>query len=674
MPKWGLTEDMIDAGPWGFTRDGGLLARGKVITDPVHGDIYLNKLEMLIVDSPPLQRLRRVRQLGMTPEVYPGSTNTRFSHSLGAVRAAQDLLDIILDQRLDPHGVEADLFAEWEAKGDKPKDFPQVVGEVVVAARLGALLHDLAHVPFGHSIEDDLGIFPAHDEGPDRFEYLWGQLTDYLLSHVEGDASKEIEVLTAADGPLAKEVRPLILSKEEVETEGAPGDRAPVEAHKVMKYPFVADLVGNTICADLIDYLPRDHLYSGLPMALGHRFLDAFFVTPTDRTRYERRMALSISRSDRERTDIITELLKYLRYRYELTERVLVHHAKLASDAMVGKALELWFEELQDEYRAEDEADGARKPDEVAVAAGKQGANGQTGASPAPAEDKPATEDKPAAKGEPAAEEPEQPVGPLDDSPADDPKTRARKHAERRILKHGDDGLLEHLRDWSEARANDKGASPRLDALSALVEGLLDRDLFSLAGRSSEQQAAASDIYEAHRRAPDRRKLEKDAADFAGIEEAWKVCIWLPPPSPRLKSAEVLVFDGSEIVPFHKSEASKRNRGQDIYDAHHLLWAVSVYIHRSVDDETARHVLVRLAQRMEVRWDSEVGELGYNVLQWPDLLAAKDVCKSEGLPGKEGDLLDRATLDKVARGPGDVATYAALRKAYEAVAKELKKK
>jgi hypothetical protein len=54
---------------------------------------------------------------------------------------------------------------------------------------------------------------------------------------------------------------------------------------------------------------------------------------------------LKITRPDgRERTDVVTEVLKYLRYRYELSERALVHHAKLAADAMTGKALEMWYD------------------------------------------------------------------------------------------------------------------------------------------------------------------------------------------------------------------------------------------------------------------------------------------------------------------------------------------
>ena len=150
MPDWGLTEEQIEAQPWGLSPD--LLRPHKKITDPVHGDIHLTKLEMAVLDSRPMQRLRRVRQLGAVHLVYPGATHVRFSHALGALRVAQDLMDVALSQGLSPHHV-PDLFGEWRSN---PSEFARMVGEATVLARLGALLHDLGHIPFGHTVEDDL--------------------------------------------------------------------------------------------------------------------------------------------------------------------------------------------------------------------------------------------------------------------------------------------------------------------------------------------------------------------------------------------------------------------------------------------------------------------------------------------------------------------------------------
>ena len=112
-----------------------------------------------------------------------------------------------------------------------------------------------------------------------------------------------------------------------------------------ISYPFAQDIVGNTISADLLDYLTRDHRFTGLPASLGQRFLDGFYVSRSDADKPQR-MVLRIVKRKRERQDTITELLKYLRYRYELSERALAHHAKLAADAMIGKLLGLYHDRL----------------------------------------------------------------------------------------------------------------------------------------------------------------------------------------------------------------------------------------------------------------------------------------------------------------------------------------
>ncbi|HEX6970859.1 MAG TPA: HD domain-containing protein, partial [Limnochordia bacterium] len=63
-----------------------------LIRDPVHGDISLTTAEREILDTPALQRLRGVKQLGAAYLVYPGCVHTRFEHSLGTLAAAQRIL------------------------------------------------------------------------------------------------------------------------------------------------------------------------------------------------------------------------------------------------------------------------------------------------------------------------------------------------------------------------------------------------------------------------------------------------------------------------------------------------------------------------------------------------------------------------------------------------------
>jgi uncharacterized protein len=178
MPKWGLTEEQRAARPWGL--DPTLLGPGKIITDPIHGDIYVNTLEALLLDSPPMQRLRRVRQLGTPHLVYPAAMHSRFSHALGTLRSAQDLLDAVADNRTGPRHT-PDLLDEWAEHGvldDGRSVLAARFAEATVLARLGALLHDFCHVPLGHTIEDDLKVLIPHDANSGRFDRLWATLDE----------------------------------------------------------------------------------------------------------------------------------------------------------------------------------------------------------------------------------------------------------------------------------------------------------------------------------------------------------------------------------------------------------------------------------------------------------------------------------------------------------------
>ena len=221
MSAWGLGPQHLaeiekrELKPWGLELAD--ITPVKVITDPVHGDIHVTRLELDLIDTPPLQRLRRVRQLGTAHLVYPGAVRTRFAHALGTLRAAQDLFDAALAHRVLT-GAEDDLFMEWASDDSR---YYLEVAEALVLARLGALIHDIGHIPFGHTLEDELGLLQRHDENEERFATLWNQVPAGVRDRI---------------GPeLAEEMRWVALSAESVELRS--------------RYPFVHDIVGNTICA-----------------------------------------------------------------------------------------------------------------------------------------------------------------------------------------------------------------------------------------------------------------------------------------------------------------------------------------------------------------------------------------------------------------------------------------
>ncbi len=482
MPNWGLSEAQRQTKPWGI--DEKWLKPHKTVTDPIHGDIFLNKLEADIADSKPMQRLRGVRQLGTSHLIYPGATHSRFSHALGTLRAAQDLLDAVVAGLSGPRPTKDDLLKEWERLGNAqdaapstsepsadgeqrsaaskkklPTVFDTNLAEATVLARLGGLLHDLCHVPMGHTIEDDLKILVSHDENVERFERLWEQIPE--------------ELRKAMGQELAHQLRPLIVSKSK-------------DPEIAVKYPFVEDIVGNTICADLMDYLRRDHHGTGLPIALGNRFVNEFYVTSGDHPVRPARMAVHIDRNGHLRHDVVTELVKYLRYRYELSERVLYHHAKVSADAMLGKLLDMWRDALW-----VDEAGGTYEH----LFTGQEGLFS----------DIVQTRDR-VHQGAGEAE-------------ANEIESRVVRRLEEQFLTWDDDGLLTDLRRTAERAAKDGGpAAPRWAGISLLSEMVLTRQLFKSLGRADSEAdlADAKKIHEDWGSADKRRELEEGRCAVRG--------------------------------------------------------------------------------------------------------------------------------------------------------------
>jgi len=102
----------------------------KIINDAVHGFISL-PFELLfdIMEHPYFQRLRRIKQLGLTHYVYPGANHTRFQHALGATYLMGMAIDAIRSKG-------------WE-----------ITDEEAEAVSAAILLHDIGHGPFSHSLE-----------------------------------------------------------------------------------------------------------------------------------------------------------------------------------------------------------------------------------------------------------------------------------------------------------------------------------------------------------------------------------------------------------------------------------------------------------------------------------------------------------------------------------------
>lgn len=545
MPTWGITPEMRETCPWGIPST--LLEPAKTQTDPVHGDIHWTELERQIIDSRPFQRLRYVKQLGTTNRVYPGAEHSRLTHCLGTLKVAQDILDRVLSARTGPHPIE-DLFASWD-----DTSYMCRLAEAVVLTRLTALMHDLTHVPFGHTIEDDLHVLTSHDRNVERFDKLWSELPPAPRQALEQGKTHFPSPDRFAS--LEDELRAIILDKVPLPSSNTETEDGSEPNISRSSYPFVSDIVNNTICADLLDYIQRDHLFLGLPIGLGDRFMDNFYVAPQgEDVSYPERLVVRITREAEPRTDVTTEILKHLRYRYEETERALYHKTKLAFDAMLGKLLEMlsdeyWLQEALRDYPqlgTEDQrtdADWVRlRVSEFIVAQGGTGDDTLAG------------------------------LARYDE--------RARERMEKLFTFFGDDGLLEHLIwQWTEVA---EPPNERVCGILELANRVRYREGFKVVGHTVGEGAKreASQKYSKFGNAGARRRLERYAARVAGVDPAWQVVIWLPSPEMRLKVAEVLVDDGESVYELgvHDRDAKQ------IVERHMHLWAMRLYAPTHIRD------------------------------------------------------------------------------------------
>lgn len=112
----------------------------KIFNDPVYGFITIPyNIIFDLIEHPYFQRLRRIKQLGLTDHVYPGALHTRFHHALGAMHLMTQAIEVLRSK-----GV---AISTKEAK----------------AVSIGILLHDIGHGPFSHTLENTL-VNVHHEE------------------------------------------------------------------------------------------------------------------------------------------------------------------------------------------------------------------------------------------------------------------------------------------------------------------------------------------------------------------------------------------------------------------------------------------------------------------------------------------------------------------------------
>ncbi len=192
----------------------------KTVRDPVHGDIHIDDHINSLIAAPEIQRLYNIKQLGFAHLVFPGAHHTRLEHCLGAYHIADRIATTL--------------------------HLPKQEHDIITIA---ALLHDIGHGPFSHTLETNLRQ-KFNVDHVDLTEQLI--LGDYAVLDAEEQPfieSKTVhELLTERDAPL-KEIVNCIRGKESTP-------------------PYLQQLLHSTIDVDQLDFLIRDSYYTGVAYGL----------------------------------------------------------------------------------------------------------------------------------------------------------------------------------------------------------------------------------------------------------------------------------------------------------------------------------------------------------------------------------------------------------------------
>lgn len=172
----------------------------KNIRDPIHGFVGVTEKELLLLDSFPMQRLRRIKQLACADLVYPSAVHTRFEHSIGTLYVA------------DKMAVRIGLNDDEREK-----------------IRYASLLHDVGHGPFSHIFEAILSMANQKNVGHDD---------------ITVDIIKKVPQISNTLGDVHDEVLELF---ENPEIESAS-----------------KEILSSEIDADKLDYLQRDSYHAGV--------------------------------------------------------------------------------------------------------------------------------------------------------------------------------------------------------------------------------------------------------------------------------------------------------------------------------------------------------------------------------------------------------------------------
>jgi len=254
----------------------------KRIYDPVHHFIELTQMEAELVDSPVMQRLRRLRQLGLAYLAFPSAEHSRFTHALGALAMGTRAFDALVRPGREAFENDADIAYQRRL------------------VRAALLLHDIGHGPFSHACEAVLGI--RHEERTRALLAL--PYMQKQLANLDVDSQDVLDIILGS----------------------------PTSA-----YPVLTEMVsGPNLDADRMDYLLRDAYFTGVS---GGRYDADQLVDSLRIFEVEGRPAMGIDRRG------VVALESFVLARYMMFASVYFHHTTRMFERVLQQVLhELWPE------------------------------------------------------------------------------------------------------------------------------------------------------------------------------------------------------------------------------------------------------------------------------------------------------------------------------------------
>jgi HD superfamily phosphohydrolase len=236
--------------------------RPKQVNDPVWGTVELLPWEVALLDTPLLQRMRGVRQLGLAQLVFPGASHGRLEHIIGVVGAIEEATRA-LSRQID----------RWN-RNNKHQQIPPITDGDRHAIRLAGLLHDVGHGPFSHALEPVLeidaplgSISTSTDKWRPELKAMRELLSESYALNKPPSASETLAVAIVFSNAMHE-----VLASDKVITERATDAQsleetitaAIVGAVGGPGSSYLSGLVSSQVDADRLDYLARDTHHAGL--------------------------------------------------------------------------------------------------------------------------------------------------------------------------------------------------------------------------------------------------------------------------------------------------------------------------------------------------------------------------------------------------------------------------